>query len=344
MGFGLLKKVIPNLFRWGLISRWLIALCFWAISMQQIHPLLNPWPILGIVNTLVIVLCLLVLGIRLVARFSPEKPIWLALKPLLHIGDVTALIFITCGVTIYLNGELEGAPPQTLQADVIQVSEEPIRLGRWWPAGWIKVALRDAASSEQYLHVDEARFQTVLPGESVSMWVYKGAFGVPWVELKSLRPDAQATVRSLVERGAKDSLLKKWLASNELVGGRFKPALKFAKDYFEQEPTDYYFAMTVAGYAVRNGNPALAVQMIEPFVYRYYNYNLYCNFAGFLVSNQDPIRGMDYMKAAAGIDPDQSEAYHLLGHAYKKSGQEAESMAAFKRLVQLQPQYAYLIK
>ncbi len=50
------------------------------------------------------------------------------------------------------------------------------------------------------------------------------------------------------------------------------------------------------------------------------------------------------MKAAVGIDPDESEAYYMLGYALKNQGQREESMAAFTKLVQLQPHYAYLLK
>jgi Tfp pilus assembly protein PilF len=50
------------------------------------------------------------------------------------------------------------------------------------------------------------------------------------------------------------------------------------------------------------------------------------------------------MKTAISMDPEEPEAYYLIGHAFKKQGQREESMAAFTKLVQLQPHYAYLLK
>ncbi len=263
---GMLRSLVPNLFRWGVISRWLIALCFWAISMQLLYPVLSPWPPWGLINTFVVGLCLLVLVTRLAARFSPEKQIWMVIKPILNIADVIALAFITYGVAIYLNAVFGEPLGQPQYAEVIHISEEPTRLGPWWPAGRVQLAMRGSETSERYMFVDDVRLQTLLPGGAVTMQVYQGAFGVPWVDLKAVHPDRQATVTNLVERGIKDPLVTKWAVQNELTGKRFKQALKLAKDYFEQEPEDFYFAMSLADGAVRDGNPALAVQILEPFV------------------------------------------------------------------------------
>ena len=129
------------------------------------------------------------------------------------------------------------------------------------------------------MFVDDVRLQTLLPGGAVTLFVHQGAFGVPWVELKAMRPDYSTTVTRLVERGMKDPLVIKWAIQKELGGKRFKQAMKLAQGYFEQEPEDFYFAMSLAGGAVRDGNPALAVQIMEPFVSRYHSYKLYCSFA-----------------------------------------------------------------
>jgi hypothetical protein len=266
------------------------------------------------------------------------------IKPILNIADVIALVFITCGLAIYLNGVFGEPLTQPQYAEVIHITEEPTRLGPWWPAGRIKLAMRGSESSERYMFVDDVRLQTLLPGGAVTLFVHQGAFGVPWVELKATRPDYSTTVTRLVERGMKDPLVIKWAIQKELGGKRFKQAMKLAQGYFEQEPEDFYFAMSLAGGAVRDGNSALAVQIMEPFVSRYHSYKLYCSFADFLRANHETIRSLDYMKAAVGIDPDESEAYYLLGYALKNQGQREESMAAFTKLVQLQPQYAYLLK
>ena len=312
--------------------------------MQLLYPVLSPWPLFGLINTLVIGLCLLVLVTRLAARFTPEKQIWMVIKPVLNIADVIALAFITCGLAFYLNGVFGEPLAQPQIADIIHLSEERTRFGPWWPAGRVKLVMRGSESSERYLVVDDFHLASLLPGATATMLVHQGAFGIPWVELQGLHTDNQLTVASLVERGNKDQLVTKWAVQNELTGKRFKQALKLAKGYFEQEPEDFYFAMSLADGAVRDGNPALAVQILEPFVSRFPSYKLYLAFASVLESNHETIRSLDYMKAALGMDPNEPEAYYMLGHAFKNQGRREESMAAFTKLVQLQPQYSYLLK
>jgi beta-galactosidase/beta-glucuronidase len=70
----------------------------------------------------------------------------------------------------------------------------------------------------------------------------------------------------MLERGINDPLVIKWAIRNEITEKRFKRALKLATKYFEQEPEDFDFAITVADGAARDGNPSLAVQIMEPFV------------------------------------------------------------------------------
>ena len=341
---GAVRGMIPKLFRWGVISRWLIALCFWAVSMQLLYPVLSPWPLFGLINTLVIGMCLLVLVTRLAARFTPEKQIWMVIKPVLNIGDVIALSFITCGLGFYINGVFGEPLAQPQVADIIHISEERNRFGPWWPAGRVKLALRDSESSERYLVVDDLRLMRLLPGATVTVLAHQGAFGIPWVELQGLHTDHQLTVANILERGSNDPLVTKWAIRNEIGEKRIKRALKLATRYFEQEPEDFHFAITVADSVARDGNPALAVQIMEPFVRRHPNYKLYCNFASFLARNQETARSLDYMTAAISMDPEEPEAYYLIGHAFKNQGRKEESMAAFTKLVQLQPHYSYLLK
>lgn len=339
-----LRNMLPNLFRWGVISRWLIALCLWAISMQTLYPVLTPWPLYGAINTAVVSLCLLVLLTRLVARFSPGRQIWPLIAPVLNLVDVAALVFITGGVVLYLNGVFGEPMSQPQDADVVAVSEHSTRLGSWWPAGRVQLVLRDPDSSERYLMIDDLRLNTLLPGGAVPLLVHQGAFGIPWVELRSMHHDYRATVSGLAARGMDDPLIVKWAIREELREKRFTQAMKLAAGYFEAEPDDFYFAASLADAAAQAGKPAVAVQILEPFVKKHYNYQLYCSFASILGRNQETVRSVDYMKAAAGIDPNGSDAYYMLGYAYKMQGQKELARTAYTRLVQLQPHYAYLLQ
>jgi hypothetical protein len=340
---GMFKGLIPKLFRWGLISRWLIALCLWAASMEVTYSILSPWPIMGAINSLVVGLCLVVLLVRIAERFSPGKPIWMITRPLLHAADVVALAFIVCGVWLYLNGVLSPLRSTRQIAEIASVAEDQIRVGEWWPAGRLTLKMHDADRSSRYVFVNHKCLERILEGEVVAVWVYEGAFGLPWVDVRTIVPDHRATSETLASSDLGDSVITKTDIKYDIGDQRMKQAYEKAKRYFALEPEDFYLAMALAGGANRGGNPALALQTLEPFVSKFHNYKLYTQFGFYLRVKGDMTRSIDYLKAAVGMDPNNGEAYYLLGYTYKDAGLRDEARLAFTRLAELTPQYAYLL-
>lgn len=342
--FSLLKKLIPNLFRWGIISRWLIALCVWASSIQLTHPVLSPWSFTGTVTTIVMALCLLVLAVRLAERFSPNRQIWMVVRPFLHVGDFIALAYIVFGVGLYLNGILTTSPPQKHFAEVLTATEEPVQLGPWGPAGHFQIAVQDADGAPQFLFVDAKAFQRVLPGQGVSLVIYEGGLGVRWVDKHTILPDHKKTVTTVMAQGNHDPILIKRTITDDLAEHKFQKAYRKAQQYFQQEPEDISLARTLAAAAVHAGQPALAVQILEPWVRKHHDYNLYCSFGAALRDSGDIQKGIEYFEAAMKIDPQATDAYYLLGHTYRNVGKNDESRRAFTRLVELEPRYSYLLQ
>ena len=341
---GLFKKLITNLFRWGIISRWLIALCLWASSIQLAHPVLSPWSFTGTISTIVVALCLFVLAVRLAERFSPQRQIWMIFRPFLHVGDFVALAYIVFGTGLYLNGILTTSPPQKHFAEVLTAIEEPVQLGPWGPAGHFQLLVQEADGSSQFLFVDAKAFQRILPGQGVSLVIYEGGLGVRWVDQNTIAPDYKKTMASLIAQGINDPMLTKRTIIDDLAEHKFQKAHRKAQEYFKDEPEDFSFAGELAWATFRAGQPALGVQILEPLVSKYQNYKLYCSFGALVRDAGDTPRGVEYFKAAMGIDPDAAEAYYLLGHTYKKIGRKDESRIAFTRLVELEPQYSYLLQ
>ena len=341
---GLAKKLIPNLFRWGIISRWLIALCVWASSIQLAHPVLSPWAFTGTVTTIVVALCLLVLAVRLAERFSPNRQIWMIVRPFLHVGDFIALAYIVFGVGLYLNGILTTSPPQKHFAEVLTATGEPIQLGPWGPAGHFQIVVQDTDASPQFLFVDAEAFQRILPSQGISIVIYEGGLGVRWVDQNTILPDYKKTMATLMAQGINDPILIKRTITDDLAEHNFQKAYRKAQQYFKVEPEDIFLASSLARAAFHAGQPALGVQILEPFVSTHENYKLYCSFGALLRDSGDIQKGIDYLKAATRIDPDAAEAYYLLGHTYKNVGQKDESRAAFTRLVELEPRYSYLLQ
>ncbi len=341
---GLFRKLIPNLFRWGIISRWLLALCVWASSIQLAHPVLSPWPLTGTITTIVVGLCLLVLAVRLAERFSPNRQIWMIVRPFLHVGDFIALVYIVFGVGLYLNGILTTSPPQKHFAEVLTATEEPIRLGPWGPAGHFQIVVQDADASPQFLFVDAMTFERALPGQGISIVIYEGGLGVRWVDQNAMLPDYKKTMATIMAQGINDPMLMKRTILDDLAEHQFQKAHRKAQQYFKGEPEDFSFASSLAWATFRAGQPALGVQILEPLVSTHDNYKLYCSFGALVRDAGDTQRGLDYFKAATRIDPHATEAYYLLGHTYKNVGQQEESRAAFTRLVELEPRYSYLLQ
>jgi Tetratricopeptide repeat len=335
-------KLIPSLFRWGIISRWLIALCLWVSSIQLTYPVLSSWPLMGAITATVVGLCLLVLVIRIAERVSPNRQIWMMVRPFLHVGDLAALAYIVCGVGLYLNGILATAPPQKHFAEVLTAAEEPVQLGPWGPVGHFQIMVQDAEASPRFIFVDAKVFQRILPGQGISFVMYEGAFGVSWVD--EIVPDYKKTLATLVANGHNDSMLRKQTMMLDLAERRFQLVSRNAQQYLKEEPGDISFAINLAGTIGQLGQRALAVQILEPIASRHVNYKLYCAFGALIRDAGDIPKGIDYFKAATRIDPQAAEAYYLLGHTYKQIGQKDESRIAFTKLVELEPRYSNLLQ
>lgn len=334
--------LIPNLFRWGIISRWLIALCLWVSAIQLTYPVLSPWSLTGTITTTVVALCLLVLLIRIAERISPNRQMWMIVRPFLHVGDFVALAYIVCGVGLYLNGILATAPPQKHVAEVLTAAEEPISLGPWGPAGHLQIMLQGADAVPQYVFVDDRVFQRILPGQGISLVIYEGAFGVRWVD--AIVPDYTKTLAMLVEKGIHDPMLRKQAMMADLAEQRFEKVFRQAQQYFNEEPGDIAFALNVAGTIGQLGQRALAVQLLEPIANTHANYKLYCTFGALIRDTGDVQKGIEYLNAATRMNPEATEAYYLLGHTYKQIGQKDEAHVAFTKLVELEPRYRALLQ
>lgn len=337
-----IRTLIPNLFRWGIISRWLIALCLWVSAIQLTYPVLSPWSLTGTITIVVVALCLVVLLIRIAERVSPNRQVWMIVRPFLHVGDVVALAYIVCGVGLYLNGILATAPPQKYVAEVLTAAEEPIQLGRWGPAGHLQIMLQEADAVPQFVFVDDRVFQRILPGQGISLVIYEGALGVRWVD--AMVPDYKKTLAMLVEKGINDPMLRKQAMMYDLVDQRFQKVFRQAQQYFNEEPDDISFAMSLAGTIGQLGQRALAVQILEPIANKHANYKLYCTFGALIRDTGDVQKGIEYLKAATRMNPQATEAYYLLGHTYKQIGQKDESHIAFAKLVELEPRYSALLQ
>ncbi len=291
---------------------------------------------------MVVALCLFVLLVRIAERVSPNRQIWMIVRPFLHVGDFIALVYIAFGVALYLNGILTTAPPQKHFAEVLTASEEPVQLGPWGPAGHFQIAMEDADASPQFLFVDAKVFQRVLAGQGISLVIYEGGLGVRWVD--GIAPDYKKTLTTLVANGVSDPILKKQSMMLDLAEHKFPKVSRDAQQYFKEEPGDISFAINLAGATGQLGQRALAVQILEPIANKYTNYKLYCSFGALIRDTGDILKGIDYFRAATRIDPQASEAYYLLGHTYKRIGQEDESRMAFAKLVELEPRYSYLLQ
>lgn len=304
------------------------------------------WDSIGIINALVIVLCLLVLGIRLAARFSPQKRLWDLLLPFLHLSDGIALLFIVGCLGLFLNGSLDQSSPQQIKITVLAVEEEPFRPSRWWPAGHAKILVQILDVTEETIQLNGRLLNTVLPNQVFSISIHEGFLGMRWVELNSFHSDRKATLKLLADHAKDDPLIQKWKILDALNATRLNEAFDEAVHYLDQEDNDLDFAITIAWHAggPAVGRPEIAVKLLEPLVAKHRNYKLYCSYASYLTKTGHLDKSIQYLTAATAIDPNESDAYYMLGHTYRKAGRRDESLAAFRKFIQLNPSHADIVR
>ena len=51
-----------------------------------------------------------------------------------------------------------------------------------------------------------------------------------------------------------------------------------------------------------------------------------------------------YLTAAVEMSPTETEAYSMLGHIFRKAGRREESLAAFKKLIEISPSQEALVR
>src|SRR5262249_23853866 len=157
-------------------------------------------------------------------------------------------------------------------------------------------------------------FQRILPGQGISIVISEGIFGVRWVDQNTILPDYKTTVATLMAKGINDPILIKRTVTEDLTEHNVQKVYRKAQQqYFKLEPEDVFLAMSLSAAASRAGQPALAMQILEPLVSTHPNYKLYCTFGALVRDSGDIQNGIDYFKAATIIDPDAAEAYYLLG-------------------------------
>ncbi len=341
-----IRSLIPKLFRWGLISRWLIALCLWAASIQMEYPVVGMWDAVGSITVLVLALCMLVLILRFAARLSPQNRILEICRPLFHLADVVALLFILGCVGLYLNGSLDQSPPEQVKVTILAVMEEPLRLGSWLGAGQTRVRLHTPNSSERTIQLNGRMLNILLPDQVFAIPVHSGFLGFPWTELNGFSHDAPGTLALIQDKTPEDLVLRKRRIGHALNGPQSASGYAEAMRYLQEEDDDLDFALTIAGHAgdpIR-GRSDLAIQILKPLIAKHRNYKLYCGFASHLNKVGNTEMSLRYLTAAVEMSPTETEAYYMLGHIFLKAGRREESVAAFKKLIEISPSQEALVR
>lgn len=333
----LLDALVSKLFDWGFISKWLIALCLWAIAMQAIYPIANPVSFMAWINIGILVLCLFVLLIRLLARHWPEKPALTRFRPILIYGDILALVFIGYGLLLYLNGTLDTSQPSRQSSEVLALIEEPFHIGKWGHPTYVGLRFWKNPSNEEYVWVRQDKPEHLLLGQLIFADVCPGVLGIPWIS--NIETDQEGLRRKAWRMAPDDPQIVKFVIANDLIQKRWQEVLAGSEKYLQENPGDSQFAVMTADGLSRMGRSKEAVSLLEHLVAQRANYKVYLALAGHLRSAGNLAREAEFLQTALKMDPDNFEGYYMLAYALKDLGRDEEALVAFERMLAISPGY-----
>ncbi|MCS6284132.1 MAG: tetratricopeptide repeat protein [Nitrospira sp.] len=233
-----------------------------------------------------------------------------------------------------------------MKVTILAVTEEPLRLGSWLGAGQTRVRLHSPNSSERTIQLNGRMLNILLPDQVFDIPVHSGFLGFPWTELNGFSHDVPGTLALIQDKTREDLVLRKRRIEHALDDPHSASAYAEALRYLQEADDDLDFALTIAWHA---GNPIrgrsdLAIQILEPLVAKHRNYKLYCGFASYLNNVGNTEMSLRYLTAAVEMSPTETEAYYMLGHTFRKAGRREESLAAFKKLIEISPSQEALVR
>lgn len=329
-----IRSLWKRWFSWITISRWLIALCFWAASTQVTYPTLDSLSFVGWINISVLSLCTLALLLRI---FIPATVLneYKSLSHSLLASDAVAITFISWGVLININGVLDSSEPERRYATVVEVIEEPLSLNWFYPAGRAALASRHASNDLRFVALRNNNFSNLLTGQEITFTQYEGLLGLPWITDVSVNHNA--VPQDLLT--SEDPIVRKDIALAKLHGTELEHELKHSQHYALEFTEDVDFMLAVTDVLLKRNQAHRAVAFLKPLISIRPNYELHVRYGELLQQIGDRSSALEIYQVATTLNPKPSAALYHLGYSLKAAGRFEEATIAFIKLLEIEPGY-----
>jgi tetratricopeptide (TPR) repeat protein len=271
------------------------------------------------------------------ARISGESPLREALRQVEWGASLLIRIFIFYGLVLYANGGLDFADPTEKPSKILSISGGTVDLGAPVGYSWADLRSWDDPKDIQHLFLQPEEQNRLWGGESVTVLVRPGFFGIPWVA--KIERDEEHYARQIVQVTPSASLAWRKLVQIYLEQKRWKEAVAATHEYLKASPRSYDTAFVVGSTLSSNGRYDEGVLFLEIAVRGKPSYDAYQKLGWALSYQGNKKRAAEVLENSIPLNPDYWEAYYHLGYVYGGLGRLQDSLAMFEKTLERRPDF-----
>lgn len=313
----------------------LAFLCLWSFHIFLVYrPAVGNRFLLVFVVLVAAALTVLSAGMvirLLLARAQWDDPARRLERRVNRSAGLIVRVFIYTGLLTYANAVLDLTEPMERSAEVAAVSEFEVALG-----SLVVLSRADLRWSDQSDHLEpillwDAERRWLWVGEPVIVHFKSGLFGIPWIV--KLERDEKRYAEQVLRLFPTASQAWKNLVAFDLERRRWDDAYTTASQYLVHYPEDYEFALSTAGALGVAFRHDKAVALLEPFLTRRRDYELYNVVGWSLAKLGEAERAVALLTSSIPLDPDNFWAYYHLAYVYRNRGQTVEATRMFEAVL-----------
>jgi tetratricopeptide (TPR) repeat protein len=317
----------------------MLALCSWAISVQFFYRLPGSFLIflLPMVSTAVGLVTAVILITYLMGRTPVEDP-W---RKIFHHTENLCRIFVIafCYYSLFLfaNAKWDSSLPEDHLSDVLKIGGSEIDLVRSFHYSYAELRSWSHPKRSEWLLLHGQEEGLLYENQSVVVQTRRGFFNVPWVS--SVEPDREKQLRAVLSITPNAARAWQELIEFYLNHRRWAEATRAGIEFFRIYPHDRegpeYIAVILNN--ARQFNHVIA--LLEPLVSYRREYKMYIYLGFALVMTGKKSQGIEFLKSAIELDPNDYFGYYELGYAHLFTGEPRLAIPYFEKVLQLWPNY-----
>jgi hypothetical protein len=247
-------------------------------------------------------------------------------------------VILVYSLFLLINGRQDSSQAIRQPSKIEKIISKEIVIGRRIPLGWVELSSWNLKQQKNYkVIINFKEIHKLWEGQEVIVSVHKGLFSIPWVS--SIKLDKEKYYSKVLTQFPRATEIWKELIYDHLDTQAWQEGLSKTLEYIDLFPDDYEFAKGVAAsFGQRRMNREL-IQILEKFLGKKEDYDLY-NMLGFALAKiGQSERGIELIKTSIAWDPQNASAYYHLGYIYRDLGRFDESRAMFEKVLQIRPHF-----